>query len=95
MRRLVGKGRPRSNPRREIAVEDLRYSILIEWSDEDQVYIATLPEFHGCKTHGDTYEEAAKHGREVIESLIEINWEDGRPLPEPATFACNLSKLKS
>ena len=33
-------------------------------------------------TSGKTYEEAAKHGQEVIESLIEWYQEQGKPLPE-------------
>ena len=36
----------------------LRYSMLIQWSDEDQLYIVEVPELPGCKTHGKTYEEA-------------------------------------
>lgn len=37
----------------------LRYSIFIQWSDEDQKYIVNLPEFGPyAHTHGDTYEEA-------------------------------------
>ena len=61
-----------------------QYSMLIQWSDEDQTYIVTLAEFGGCHTHGDTYEEAAKHGREVLELLIESCLEEGEPLPIPA-----------
>jgi antitoxin HicB len=64
----------------------LQYSMLIEWSEEDQVYIATLPEFGGPKTHGATYEEAAKHGREVLELLIESALDQGERLPQPAIF---------
>lgn len=62
-----------------------RYSMEIRWSDEDQAFIVTLPEFLGCKTHGATYEEAAKNGREVMELLVETYQAEGRPLPEPAT----------
>jgi antitoxin HicB len=63
------------------------YSMVIQWSDEDRVYVVTLPEFGPfCKTHGSTYEEAAKQGQEVLESLIAVYTEDGRPLPEPAKF---------
>lgn len=62
------------------------YSMLIQWSDADQAYLATLPEF-GCKTHGETYEEAAKHGREVLELLIESAQEDGDKLPPPKKYA--------
>jgi predicted RNase H-like HicB family nuclease len=62
------------------------YSMLIQWSDEDQVYIVTLPEFGGCMTHGETYEDAARMGQEALESLIEADQADGRPLPEPQRF---------
>jgi predicted RNase H-like HicB family nuclease len=57
--------------------------MLIQWSDEDQVYVVTLPEFQGCRTHGSTYEEAARHGQEALESLVEAFQAEGRPLPDP------------
>jgi predicted RNase H-like HicB family nuclease len=60
--------------------------MLIQWSDEDKAFIVTLPEFDGCKTHGDTYEEAVKNGRDVIQLLIETYGDEKRPLPRPALF---------
>jgi predicted RNase H-like HicB family nuclease len=60
--------------------------MVIQWSDEDQVYIVSLPEFADCKTHGETYEEAAKHGREVLELLIRSYKADRQPLPEPRKY---------
>lgn len=61
-----------------------RYSVLIQWSDEDQKYIVSLPEFGPyAHTHGDTYEEAAKNAQEVLELLIETYEEQGRSLPVP------------
>jgi len=30
-------------------------SMVIQWSDEDQVFVVTLPEFHGAQSHGETY----------------------------------------
>src|SRR5438552_18297126 len=63
-----------------------RYSMLIQWSDEDQCYVVTLPEFGGCMTHGETYEEAAHHGQEALESLSEACQAGGRPLPAPQLF---------
>ena len=65
---------------------DCCYSILINWSDADRCFIVTLAEFGGCKTHGETYEEAAKNGREVLELLIETYKEEGWPLPQPAKY---------
>ena len=64
------------------------YSMVIQWSDEDNCYLVHLPDFpfQQFHTHGDTYEEAAKHGREVLETLIEIYQQDGKPLPKPKTL---------
>jgi antitoxin HicB len=67
-------------------MEPLKYSMLIQWSDEDNKYIVTLPEFSGCHTHGNTYEEALQNGKEVLELCIETDLELGRPLPEPNRY---------
>jgi predicted RNase H-like HicB family nuclease len=63
------------------------YTIMIQWSDEDQCYVVSLPEWgEFCHTHGDTYEEALTNAQEVLELLIETSLEDGEPLPKPITF---------
>lgn len=68
-----------------------RYSMVIQWSDEDKLFIVSLPEFgRFSKTHGATYDEAAKNGQEVLELLIETYQAEGRPLPEPAKFGALL-----
>jgi len=59
----------------------------IRWSDEDQAFIVSLPEWgRFAKTHGDTYEQAARKGREVLEMLIESDLAEGRKLPPPREF---------
>jgi predicted RNase H-like HicB family nuclease len=64
-----------------------RYSMVIQWSEQDQAYVVSLPEFGPfCKTHGSTYEEAAKNGGEVLQLLIDDYQAEGWPLPAPATF---------
>jgi predicted RNase H-like HicB family nuclease len=61
--------------------------MIIEWSDEDQVFVVSLPEFGPyAKTHGETYEEAVRMGRECLESLIDAYQADGESLPEPARY---------
>lgn len=61
------------------------YSMLIQWSDEDQTYLVTLPEWAervlGPVSHGDTYEEAVQHGREALEALIASARKHNEPLP--------------
>ena len=63
------------------------YSMRIQWSDADNAYLVTVPELPGCVTHGDSYEDAALHGREAIESWIAANRAWGRPIPAPQTIA--------
>lgn len=53
----------------------VKYSMVIQCSDEDQVYIVSLPEWeavgHTGHVHGKTYAEAVRQGEELIENLIE------------------------
>ena len=62
------------------------YSMIIEWSDEDNAYIVTVPELPGCRTHGETYEEAVQQGQDAIESWVMVAVEDNEPLPPPRQF---------
>jgi len=63
-----------------------KYSLIIRWSDEDRCYIAWAPEFgSGLKSHGSTYEEAARRGQEVIELMLAS--ENANSLPKPWLFS--------
>ena len=67
----------------------MKYTIVIQWSDEDRCFVVLLPEFQDVMqpvTNGDTYEEAVKNAQEVLELMIEIYLEEGKPLPEPKTL---------
>ncbi|HEY0016417.1 MAG TPA: type II toxin-antitoxin system HicB family antitoxin [Longimicrobium sp.] len=61
----------------------LKYEIILYWSDLDQVVIAEVPELPGCKTHGDTYEEALAMAQEAMQAWMDVARETGRPVPEP------------
>ncbi|HVA02051.1 MAG TPA: type II toxin-antitoxin system HicB family antitoxin [Terriglobia bacterium] len=60
-----------------------RYEIIIYWSNEDQVFIAEVPELPGCSAHGDTQESALAHAHEAIQLGIDTAKEFGHPIPEP------------
>ena len=64
----------------------LHYEIVIVWSEEDDCYLVHLPDFleQTYRTHGDSYEEAARNGEEVLQLLLE---EDGLALPKPRPSA--------
>ncbi|BBD55881.1 type II toxin-antitoxin system HicB family antitoxin [Planktothrix agardhii 1806] len=65
----------------------MKYSILIQWSEEDQAYIASLPEWgQYARTHGETYEEALENAKEVLEDLVYGYEQIGKILPEPKTL---------
>ena len=63
-----------------------RYSLVIEWSDVDDVYVVTVPELPGCRTHGATTMEAAEMGREAIEGWLAAQRAPGRTVPPPRTY---------
>jgi len=69
----------------------LHYSMLIEWSEEDQAFLVTLPEWANSvmmpATHGSSYSEAVHHGQEVLKMLIDSALQDGDSLPPPKTHA--------
>lgn len=60
-----------------------RYEIVLYWSDEDQAFIAEVPELAGCAADGATRQEALANAETVIEEWIETAKELGRPIPEP------------
>jgi predicted RNase H-like HicB family nuclease len=64
----------------------LCYEMVIVWSEEDDCYLVHLPDFpeQTYHTHGDSYEEAARNGKEVLQLLLE---KDGLPLPKPRPSA--------
>ena len=67
----------------------MKYSILIKWSEEDKIYIASLPEWGKyARTHGNSYEEALENAKEVLEDLTYAYQEMGKPLPELEVVNC-------
>jgi len=62
-----------------------KYSFRIRWSDEDDEYLATVPEFPGLSAFGETIEEALAEARVALEGFIETYEARGIALPEPAT----------
>jgi predicted RNase H-like HicB family nuclease len=65
-----------------------RYSMIIQWSDEDQLFLVTIPEFSDrvimpC-TYGKTRQEAIANGEEVIEMYLEAWENEGEVIPQPS-----------
>ena len=60
-----------------------KYEIILYWSEEDQSFIAEVPELAGCAADGATYQEALANAEVVIREWIETARELGRAVPEP------------
>ena len=60
-----------------------RYEVVIYWSDEDEAFIAEVPELPGCAADGATYQEAVSNAEVVIQEWIESAQELGCSIPEP------------
>lgn len=60
-----------------------KYEVIIYWSNEDECFIAEVPELKTIMTHGDTQTEALQNAQEVIKLWLEVAREEGREIPEP------------
>ena len=59
------------------------YQVLMYWSDEDQAYIAEVPELPGAMADGGTRLEALANAETIIQEWVETARELGRPIPLP------------
>ena len=55
--------------------------ILIEYDEEEAVYLAECPVLQGCHTDGKTYEEARSNIQDAIELMIEARLAVGDLIP--------------
>lgn len=61
----------------------IKYELIIYWSEEDKSFVVEVPELPGCMADGESYEQAVANARRVIEEWIETARELGRPIPAP------------
>ena len=64
-------------------MNNIKYEMIIWWSDEDKSFIVEVPELPGCMADGPTYEEALNNAMIIIDEWIETASELGREIPEP------------
>jgi len=60
-----------------------KYEVIIFWSNEDEAFVAEVPELPGCMAHGSTHDEALANIREAMDLWIETAKEFGDPIPAP------------
>lgn len=60
-----------------------RYEIIIYWSDDDERYIAEVPELPGCTADGESYAEVLKNVEVIISEWLETAQLEGCEIPVP------------
>jgi predicted RNase H-like HicB family nuclease len=60
-----------------------KYEIIIYWSDDDNAFVAEVPELPGCMAHGDSHEAALANAKDAIQLWIDTAEKFGDPVPEP------------
>lgn len=62
------------------------YSIIIQWSDQDNCYVASLPEWSDRNVNGESYEEALANAQQILKSSVKSSLSAGKSLPKINTF---------
>lgn len=62
---------------------DLRYEIVVYWSEDDAAFIAEVPALPGCMSDGTTYAEAAANAEDAARAWIAAARDLGREIPAP------------
>ena len=59
----------------------MNYEVIIYWSEEDQAFLAEVPELPGCMADGKTYEAALKNVRQISREWLQTAKECRRVTP--------------
>ncbi len=62
------------------------YSIIIQWSQKDNCFVASLPEWGNRNACGESYEQALANAQKILSFLIKSFKSQGKTLPKAKTF---------
>ena len=58
------------------------FQVLLEWDQQEQVWVSYVPALDYLSTFGETREEALVNTREAIQGYLEAAQKEGVPVPE-------------
>lgn len=61
----------------------MKYEVIIFWSEDNNAFVAEVPELPGCMADGKTHKEALRNIEIVAEEWIETAKSLGRAVPQP------------
>jgi predicted RNase H-like HicB family nuclease len=64
----------------------LKYSVVIQYDENDDIFVASVPELEGCMAHGSSQEQAMKEIGVAMRLWLETAKEHGDVIPEPLMY---------
>jgi predicted RNase H-like HicB family nuclease len=61
----------------------MRYEVILYWSNDDDAFIAEVPELLGCMAHSHSQEAALANAKEAVQLWLDTAKEFGDPIPVP------------
>ena len=65
------------------------YRIEVAWDEDDQVWVADVPDLPLCTAHGPTPHDAVAEAELAVEAWIEAAQGTGRDIPKPSRRRAN------
>jgi predicted RNase H-like HicB family nuclease len=59
------------------------YHINVFYSDEDECYVADIPDLKYCSAFGATPVEAVREVEKAKQAWLQVARDEGKPIPEP------------
>jgi predicted RNase H-like HicB family nuclease len=71
-----------------------QYSIILQWSEEDECYVAVVPELPGVNAFGDTPEEASAEVKVAATLYLDFLKDKRKEPPQPSLLVENSGQLR-
>lgn len=65
--------------------ESAKYTKIVEWSEEDQCYVGSSPGLVSAGCHGSDERAVFAELCQIVEEVIALYHQDGKPLPPPTS----------
>jgi len=74
--------------------ERFEYRVVVEWSTEDNAFVARVPALAGCAAHGPTPQRATREAVEAAQGILESMRAHGDSLPPADVTAGRSGQLR-
>ena len=65
----------------------MEYSVNIQYDNQDNIFVAYIPELPGCMAHGKTKQEALAEIEVAMDLWLDVAAEENKPIPKPKYYS--------